>query len=146
MKEIQQKMYFVRRNPMSFFLFVKINTPFRFKAIDQFSFRKVPSLIHRVWRVNNWALYWFSKLVRWGTIVTIFRIIGIKFFVLMFACKMSRELRIIYWMKIRPKKKLVTCLEKNGSVGPDNDFFSTKTSILAVITLHQHKFCVYKGR
>ena len=42
---------------------------------------------------------------------------------LMFACKMSRELRIIYWMKIRPQKielVTVTCLEKNRSFFPDN--------------------------
>ena len=41
----------------------------------------------------------------------------------------------------------VTCLVKNGSVG--RDFFSTQTAemhILAVIMLHQHKFCVYKGK
>ena len=41
----------------------------------------------------------------------------------------------------------VTCLETNGSVG--RDFLSTQTTemhILTVIMLHQHKFCVYKGK
>ena len=53
-------------------------------------------------------------------------------------------------MKIRQKKKkngvvTVTCLEKNGSAAPDNTFFfSIKTSTLAVITLHQHKFVFIK--
>ena len=52
----------------------------------------------------------------------------------------------------------VTCLEKNGSVGWDFFFFfllffffffttqTTEMHILAVIMLHQHKFCVYKGK
>ena len=45
----------------------------------------------------------------------------------------------------------VTCLEKIGSADRDfySFFFSTQTTemhILAVIVLHQHKFCVYKGK
>ena len=48
----------------------------------------------------------------------------------------------------------VTCLKKNGSVGRDFIIiiiisFSTQTTEmhkLAVIMLHQHKFCVYKRK
>ena len=62
------------------------------------------------------------------------------------------------WMYTLGKKKTktkevvftVTCLEKNGSVGRDFFFFfatqTTEMLILAVIMLHQHKYCVYKGK
>ena len=57
---------------------------------------------------------------------------------------------------MRPEKSCVYCniSGKNGSVGRDFlkiylfIFFSTQTAemhVLAVIMLHQHKFCVYKG-
>ena len=44
----------------------------------------------------------------------------------------------------------VTCLEKNGLAGLDFIlfffFFQLECTFLAVIKLHQHKFCIDKGK
>ena len=56
----------------------------------------------------------------------------------------------MYLKDVKAKKKCVYCnmCGKNRSVGLDF-FFSTQateTHILAIIMLHQHTFCVYKGK
>ena len=71
----------------------------------------------------------------------------------------AMTIKNIIYVEAKAKKKkvvfTVTCLEKNGSVGRDFFFFffffffATQTAemhLLAVIMLHQHKFCVYKGK